>query len=124
MNEVTISKTIFQPEVEDHEKNYAKFLCNTPKKKYLFKLITEPESIFSALVIVEETGSSPIMVFEPRISNAISIGAIEPLDSHEKQFVGTVACTIMESNGWKKTNTKQRFSAGIFRSAEKYEKAA
>lgn len=124
MNETVVTRAVMQPEISDHEKRYSKFLCNTPKKIFLFNLITQPESISSALIVAEETGSSPVVVFEKLISEAINSGEIEELDSHEKQFVGTVACTVMESNGWQKTNKKQRFSVGIFRSAELYVQAA
>ncbi|MCG9712484.1 hypothetical protein L1D29_06615 [Shewanella insulae] len=124
MNETIVTRTVIQPEISDHEEKYSKFLCNTPKKTFLFNLITQAESISNALVVAEETGSSPIVVFETLISDAINSGEIEELDSHEKQFVGTVACTVMEANGWQKTNKKQRFSVGIFRSAELYELAA
>ena len=117
----TVETEVYKPEVEDHESYYDKFLCNTHKKDYLFSLLTEPESIVKALIIAENTGSSPMVAYEKMISSEILSGKIEKLDPHEKQFVGTVICTIMKANGWKKTDRKQRFSSGIFKSAEIYE---
>ncbi len=79
MNKVTVTSSIFQPEMNDHESGYPKFLCNTQKKQYLFELITMPENISNALVLAQETGSSPVVVFESRISHAITSNAIEPI---------------------------------------------
>lgn len=50
----------------------------------------------------------------------IDSGTLSELDWNEKQFVGTSTSVVMQSNGWNKTGRKQRFSKGIFKSAELY----
>jgi hypothetical protein len=123
MKSVTVSHRVHKPEVVDYEEIFPRVLCNTPNKQSIFELITNPENIIRAITISEETGSSPIVVYESKISNAVNDGEISPLNWHEKQFVGAVTRVVMESNGWAKTGKKQRFSKGIFKSAEIYIKS-
>jgi len=120
MKSVTVSRQISQPEAVDYEESYPRVLCNTPKKQTIFNIIINPDNINRAIIVSEETGNSPVTVYEAKITNAINAGEIDPLDWHEKQFVGTVTSVVMESNGWNKTGKKQRFSKGIFKSAEIY----
>ncbi len=122
MKSVTISYQINQPEISDYENSYSRILSNATKKQTIFDIITDPENINRALLATEETGKSPITVYEQKIANAISNGLIEKLSWHEKQFVGKVTCLVMESNSWVKTGKKQRFSKGVFKSAEIYSK--
>ena len=122
MKTVTVSSKIHQPEVVDYEESYPRVLCNTQQKQSIFETITNPDNINRAIIVSEETGNSPVMVYEEKITRAINTGEISPLNWHEKQFVGTVTSVVMESNGWKKTGKKQRFSKGIFKSAEIYSK--
>ena len=84
-------------------------------------MITDPDNIHRAIVFVQESGGSPVSVFENKIQNAINSGSVTPLSWHEKQFVGTATCAAMESNGFSKTGRKQRFSRGMFKSGEIYE---
>ncbi|MBE3862341.1 hypothetical protein HJ170_23200 [Vibrio parahaemolyticus] len=94
------------------------------KKNRIFELLTAPEDINDALIIARRTGNSPVTVYEPILREAIESNDIQPLSNHEKQFVGTVTCTIMELNGFKKTDKKQNFSNGLFKKAELYEPVA
>lgn len=94
--------------------------CNSDKKEIIFDIMTKPEHICEALIYVESTGSSPVAYYEKIIKSMIDDEIIFELNSNEKQFVGTSACVIMESNGWNKTGKKQRFTKGIFKSAEIY----
>lgn len=120
MKQAELRISVQQPEIADYEELYPRVRCNTPQKITLFNLITKPENIYSALKIVEETGNSPVTVLESKLLDSIENGGLEPLSSHEKQFVGTVMAMVMESNGWVKTNKKQRFTKGLFKSAEIY----
>lgn len=122
MKTVNVNRQIHQPEVADYEGFYPRVLCNTQKKQSIFEIITNPDNINRAIIVSEETGNSPVAVYEAKITNAINNCEISPLDWHEKQFVGTVTSVVMESNGWNKTGKKQRFSKGIFKSAEIYSK--
>ena len=124
MKPVTISRQIHKPEIIDYERSFPRVPCNTPNKQSIFELITNPENINRAITVSEETGNSPVVVYESKITNAINDGEISPLNWHEKQFVGAVTLVVMESNGWTKTGKKQRFSKGIFKSAEIYTKSA
>lgn len=122
MRTVKVTYTINQPEITDYNSTYPKMPCNSVKKEQLFEIISNPENIKSALIITEVTGSSPILFYEQKIQAAIDAGELSQLGAHEKQFVGTAACVVMESNGWEKTGKKQRYSKGIFTSAELYVK--
>jgi hypothetical protein len=122
MKQVELMISLNQPELADYEALYPRSPCNTPQKEAIFKLITLPTHINEAITIAEGTGNSPVSVFETKISGAIESGEIDPLSSHEKQFVGTVTALIMGLNGWGKTGRKQRFTKGIFKSAEIYSK--
>ncbi len=122
MKLVTVNQSINQPDISDYKSSYPKMPCNTDKKEILFGIITQPKNIYSALIIAETTGYSPVFFYEKQIQAAIHSGKLTPLDPHEKQFVGTATCVVMESNGWKKTGKKQRYSKGIFSSAEIYTK--
>ena len=120
MRDATLSFKINQPEVYDYNEIFPKMPCNTPNKKAIFDLITAPENIHRAIVFVQESGSSPVYVFEKKIQNAINNSSVSPLTWHEKQFVGTATCAVMESNGFSRTGRKQRFSKGMFKSGEIY----
>lgn len=109
-----------QPSIDDYSEFFPKMPCNTEQKQKLFNLITKPDTIHRAIVFVEETGKSPITVIENKIQIAINKGKIGELTPHEKQFVGAVACVVMEKNKFKRTGHKQRYSKGIFSSAEIY----
>ena len=122
MQNINVSTPIRQPSVKDYHSIYQRMPCNTEKKEAIFFIITNPENINRALIFAEETGSSPVAFYEKKIQAAIKSGTITDLDWHEKQFVGTATCVVMESNGYSKTGRKQRFSKGIFKSAEIYVK--
>ena len=122
MKSLAINYQINQPEVTDYEKSYPRMPCNTPKKQAIFDIIIDVENIHRAIIVAEETSNSPVAVYESKISNAIDNGTITSLTWHERQFVGTTICLVMESNGWSKTGKKQRFSKGIFKSGEIYYK--
>ena len=122
METITISYTINQPSIEDYNSAYLRMPCNTGNKENLFNIICSPENINGALLFAESTGSSPVSLYEKKIQSALDAGSINRLDWHEKQFVGSVTCFVMESNGWKKTGKKQRFSKSLFKSAEIYTK--
>ncbi|HCM0830483.1 TPA: hypothetical protein ACX3DX_004554 [Vibrio parahaemolyticus] len=124
MQEVKVSRIIVQPTTSEHDARYPRSLCNTPQKNRIFELLTAPEDINDALIIARRTGNSPVTVYEPILREAIESNDIQPLSNHEKQFVGTVTCTIMELNGFKKTDKKQNFSNGLFKKAELYEPVA
>lgn len=124
MREVNVTRVIVQPTVSDHEARYPRSLCNTPQKARIFEILTSPEEINDALVMVRRTGNSPVTVYEPILREAIENHELEPLSHHEKQFVGTVTCTVMESNGFRKAERKQSFANGLFKKAELYEPLA
>lgn len=122
MNTVHVDFSVNQPEVEDYNKSFPKMPINTPQKERIFMMVTEPRNILSALIVAEATGASPVAYYEKVIQHNIDIGRLKKLDNHEKQFVGTSTCVVMEANGWIKTGRKQRYSKGIFSAAEIYEK--
>ena len=122
MKTVNIITEVNQPDLEDYNQSYARMPCNTENKSAIFDIITNPDNIHRALIFAGETGSSPVAFYEKRLHEAVNNGDLTPLDWHEKQFVGTATCVVMESNGWKKTGRKQRFSKGMFKSAEIYTK--
>jgi hypothetical protein len=120
MKTIKIQKKIHQPEIEDYNSKYPKIPCNSDQKHNIFGIITDPDNILRALIITEETGSSPVGFYERKLDTAIKNGFLSELSWHEKQFVGTCICLVMEFNGWRKTGKKQRYSKGIFTSAERY----
>jgi len=120
MPDVNLTRVIVQPDAFEHDTRCPRSLCSTPQKVTLFALITNPDAINDALVISRRTGNSPITVYEPIIKEATENNQITSLSNHEKQFVGTVICTVMEMNGFKKTGRKQSFSNGLFKKAEIY----
>ncbi len=67
------------------------------------------------------TGDSPLLIFGPILERAVEDGLLDPLDDNDKQFVGSVVCTIMLANSCRRTYRKQRFSRGLFSSGERYE---
>jgi len=122
MKSVIATYEINQPSLEDYNAKYVRMPCNTKIKEALFDIISTPKNINEAIIFTTSTGSSPIAYYENKIQDALDSGSIPSLNSHEKQFVGSVTCMVMENNGWKKTGRKQRFSKGIFKSAEIYVK--
>ncbi|UUY06684.1 hypothetical protein LRS11_12515 [Pseudomonas sp. J452] len=120
MKEIELIIKIRQPDIHDYEELYPRIPCNSEQKKAIFRILTLPANIQAALVVAEETGSSPVTVHESKLQAAIERGDIQPLSWHEKQFVGTVTAVIMEFNGFEKTSKKQRFTKGLFKSAELY----
>ena len=121
MRNETLSYIISQPDVEKYNELYPKMPCNTPNKQAIFDVITVPDNIHRAILFVQESGGSPIYIFEKKIQTAINNRSVTPLTWHEKQFVGTATCAVMESNGFYRTGRKQRFSKGMFKSGEIYE---
>jgi len=124
MPDVNVTRVVVQPTVSDHEARYPRSLCNTPQKARIFEILTTPEEINDALVTVRRTGNSPVTVYEPILRQAIENNDIQSLSHHEKQFVGTVICTVMELNGFSKVGKKQSFANGLFTKAELYESMA
>lgn len=122
MQSINVKHQINQPDLHDYNLSYKRMPCNTQKKQGIYDIIVNPDNIYRALIIAEETSSSPVSLYEKKIQTAINNGTLSTLDWHEKQFVGTVTCVVMESNGWRKTGKKQRFSKGLFKSAEIYTK--
>jgi hypothetical protein len=120
MRNATLRYNVNQPEVDDYNGLFPKMPCNTPNKQAIFSLITDPDNIHRAIVFVQESGGSPVSVFESKIQNAINSGSVTTLSWHEKQFVGTATCAVMENNGFSRTGRKQRFSKGMFKSGEIY----
>jgi hypothetical protein len=120
MKEIELSIKIRQPDIADYEELYPRIPCNSEQKKAIFKIVTSPMNIHAAITVTEETGSSPVRVYESKLRAAIERGEIESLTWHEKQFVGTATAVVMEFNGWNKTSKKQRFTQGLFKSAELY----
>ncbi len=120
METITVRRKIVQPDILDYKNKYPRVPCNTEKKEMIFEILTNPANINKVITVVELLGVSPIVIYETILSKAIDRGIIDGISWHEKQFVGTVACVVMESNGWKKTGKKQRFTKGLFRSAEIY----
>lgn len=120
MKEIELIIRIQQPNIADYEELYPRIPCNSEQKKAIFRILTLPKNIHAALTVAEETGSSPVTVYESKLQAAIKRGDIQPLSWHEKQFVGTVTAVVMELNGFKKTSKKQRFTQGLFKSAELY----
>jgi len=122
MKTIPINNEIIQPEIEDYGTEYPKMPCNTDKKQAIFDIITNPTNIQRALIIAEEIGCSPIVLYENKLKSAIDAGELTPLTWHEKQFVGAVVRVVMEFNDWERTGRKQRFTNKIFSSAERYKK--
>lgn len=120
MEVMSLSYDVNKPEILDYEKLFHTRRCNSSNKIKLFDLITSPDTIHRAIVFVQEKGGSPIPVFENRLNKAINNGELLPLSWHEKQFFGTVVCTVMESNGFERTGKKQKFTKGIFKTGEIY----
>lgn len=114
--------SVEQPDMNDYDKMFPKMPCNTQNKQALFNLITDPDNIHRAIIFVEETNKSPVFVFGNKIQKAINSGVVTPLTGHEKQFSGAITRVVMEANEYTKTGRKQRFSSGIFSSAELYKK--
>ena len=111
---------IKQPDIDEYNEFFPRMRCNTQNKQALFNLITDPNNIHRALIFVEETGKSPVFVYENKIKDAIHDGLVTQLTDHEKQFVGAATCVVMKTNDFDKTGRKQRFTKGIFSSAELY----
>jgi len=118
MKTLVVEKKINQPEVNDYEKAYPTFPCEMD----LFEIIIDTDNISRVLTVVEEMGCSPVSVYESKIQKAINEDKLPELNWYQKQFVGRAACVVMERNGWAKTGKKQRFSKGIFKSAELYKR--
>ena len=116
----SMTLSLNRPSYKDHDAAYPTFLCNTGNKKAIFDLLTDDRSIVNSVMTSKLTGLSPMVAAEPILSQAIKEGKISELSSHEKHFVGTVLSSLLTANGAKKTNRKQKFSKGIFRSAEIY----
>ncbi len=122
MQTTIVEHEIIHPEIEDYSTEYPKMPCNTDKKQAIFDIITNPINIQCALIIAEEIGCSPIVLYENKFQSAIDAGKLTPLTWHEKQFVGAVVSVVMELNDWERTGKKQRFTNKIFSSAERYRK--
>lgn len=123
MVSISLNHSINQPSVEDYNTEYVRMPCNSENKQAIFQVLADPENIHRAIIFIEETGGSPIALYEGKLLKASESGWVEQLTNHEKQFVGTVTRFIMERNGFSKSDRKQRFTKGIFKSGEIYSPA-
>lgn len=120
MQAITLSHNVNQPSVGDYNSRYDRMPCNTSNKQAIFDVLTDPENIHRIIIVIQETNISPISIYERKLQEAINNGVINPVTNHEKQFVGTVTRSVMEANGFSKSERKQRFTKGLFKSGEIY----
>lgn len=124
VKEKIVKTVVFQPEMSDYKRGeYKHISCSTEQDKKIFKLLTEDSELINRILItVEEAGGSPIGYYEKHFQKAIQKGELSTLSNHDKQLAGAIVAVIMLANGWKKTGKKQRFSKGLFTTAEIYKK--
>lgn len=122
MEKVIVSFEVQKPSIDDYNNQYSNMPCNSVRKENIFQIITNPTNICRALQFSDSTGSSPVAFYEKVLQSMIDTEELDELNWNEKQFVGASTCVVMQSNGWKKTGKKQRFSKGMFKSAELYKK--
>lgn len=123
MIKAAIRTIVHMPTIDDYIAMFPQMPINSEQKQNLFEIITKSLNILKALIFVEISGSSPVVVYEQVLRIEIDNGTIKEPTDHEKQFVGAVVRVVMECNGWiKDGNKKQRFTKKprIFSSGQLY----
>lgn len=123
MTLVSVTAEMDQPTIEEMNRAYPKMPCNSEQKEAIFNIVTEPENIHRALILVEEAGCSPLLYYAKKLQEKIENRKIAPLSHSDKQFTGAAIRLVMYYNYWDPTGVKQRFQNKLFSTGERFKKA-
>ncbi len=117
-NEVTVTLV----DVDDFLKKYPRFsnFVNSAGRE-LFDIIVKTEVFIDASVLANY-GYPSVLGVARQCQELIEKSDEIDSDSFTKQFIGSVICSLMEANGYKKTGTKKSVPHELFTSGEFYEK--
>jgi hypothetical protein len=123
MRTVEFTQSVQIPSMGDFLKAYPRFstLVHGPGRA-LFEAIFQPGNVVCAQIVAELGYPSVLAVAAQcqRISEEVEGLA---LNDFTKQGVGAAMCTLMEANGFRKTNTKKSVPHKAFIKAEVYVRA-
>ena len=91
--------------------------------KFLFELITNPESHFRLRVATEDLGF-PAVAGIARCCHEEALRRKVQWSGYLKQYIGAVVCMSMEANGFRKTGTKRTVPHPNFTKGEVYIRAS
>jgi hypothetical protein len=100
---------------------YGNFATN--EGKFLFELLTTPESFLAAEVATKELDRPAIAGVAKRVRHAVRLipASQRPRKwGTLKQFCGAVICTLMEANNYRKTGLKRAVGVRGFSRGEVY----
>jgi hypothetical protein len=89
--------------------------------KVLFDAIMQKE-VFIETSVLANHGYPSVLGVADICEEIINLSEVIEADSFTKQFIGSVVCTLMEANGYKKTGTKKSVPHTLFTSGEFYKK--
>ena len=111
------------PDIEDFLGTYSRYtsLVNGDGKP-LFEAIMWPE-VFIRAAVISDIGLPAVLAAAEDCR--LLVGQDNELSKKPftKQFIGSVVCSLMEANGYKKTGTKRRVSHQSFSVGECYVRA-
>lgn len=121
MKDHTFPTTVTLPDVDDFLKKYPRFstLANGIGRP-LFDAIMQPELFINARVLADYGYPSVLAVADVCQSIIDANADLSPTDSMVKQYIGSVVCTLMEANGYKKSEKKKSVPHKLFSVAEHY----
>lgn len=111
------------PSVDDFSTRYPQYgSFASGRGAKLFEFLVRPENIVRAMVITD-FGHPAVAGVAGHLVEFVDSGAAGVLlDDYSKQFVGATMCSIMESNGYKKTGKKKAVQHPQFTRGEVYVK--
>lgn len=123
MQTVTFQQPVQLPQVEDFLVKYPRFSALAAGAgNRIFNQIMQPEVFINARAAADFGLPSVLAVAEMCKMASEEPGAPQ-LDSFTKQFVGAAICSLMEANGYKKTDNKRSVPHPSFTVGEVYARA-
>ena len=121
MEDKTFEMIVTLPSVDDFLKKYTRFSTFiSGEGNALFDIITKPE-VFLESKILSDYGYPSVLAVAKKSQELIKLKNMKA-DNFTKQFIGSVICVLMESNGYKKTGIKKSVPHDFFTTGEYYER--
>ena len=119
MHTVEYGYTVQLPSVEDFARQYRSFAALAEgSERWVFDLIVTPENFLFCAAVTED-GSPAVRAVAAKAAKAFADRSAS-LDDRQRQFIGALVCTLMETNGYEKTGKKARVGVEPFSRGEVY----
>lgn len=122
MKDTKIETTITLVDVNDFIKKYPRFSTFVNNEgRVLFDAVVKSQ-VFVDASILANYGYPSVLGVAQQCQEIIAESEELKADSFTKQFIGSVICSLMEANGYKKTGIKKSVPHKLFTTGEFYEK--